>query len=77
MHDELVGSQSFLYTNFIHIFQRCSSLGKDKTVVFFHLRFFFTTGPMTIHHTALKNHRMCIVLQQTLNLIFNITTLLC
>ena len=35
IYDELVGSQSFLLTNFIHIFQKCYSFGKEKTVVFF------------------------------------------
>ena len=45
--------------------------------------FFFTSVVWTtIHHTALKNHRMYRVLQHSLNLIFNIkhmyyTTLLC
>ena len=35
IYDELVGSQSFPLTNFIHIFQKCYSFGKEKTVVFF------------------------------------------
>ena len=40
--------------------------------------FFFTCIVWTtIHYTALKNHRIYILLLQSLNLIFNITTLLC
>ena len=40
--------------------------------------FSFTCVILTIiHHTALKNHPMYILLKQALNLIFNITTLLC
>ena len=41
-------------------------------------RFFFASVVWTaIHHTALKNHRIYIDLQHLLNLISNITTLLC
>ena len=39
--------------------------------------FFFTCVVWsTVHHTALKNHRMYILLQQSLNLIFDITTII-
>ena len=39
--------------------------------------FFFTCVVWsTVHHTALKNHRMYILLQQSLNLIFDITKII-
>ena len=37
IYDELVGFQSFLFTNFVYIFRTCSSLGKEKTGFFLHL----------------------------------------
>ena len=48
-------------------------LGKRKRLYFS----FTCVVSTTIYHTALKNHHMYILLQQLLNLIFNITTLLC
>ena len=59
--DEFVGPQSFLFTNFIHIFRRCSWLGKKKTVVFLNLRSLNNNSPRST-----QNYRMYIL-----------TTLLC
>ena len=71
IYDELVGFQSFLFTNFIHIFWRFFLLVKRKRLSFLHLRSLNDNSP---HST--KNHGMHILLQQSLNLIFSIPTLL-